>query len=266
MKLLGIESSGMTASVAVIEDDRLLAEYTIDHKKTHSQTLLPMLQEMTAQIELDLQSLDAIAISGGPGSFTGLRIGSATAKGMGLALNKPLIHVPTLEAMAMNAWGSQKLICPMMDARRESVYTGLYRFDESTGEMKTVLDQTCLTVRELAQKLNDAGEPVLVLGDGMVSYDGLLNELLTVPWSKAPAGMNRQRAVSVCLCGLQRLKAGQIETAAEHRPDYLKVSQAEREREQKLAKEQDDAKKQNEMAEPAQELLKALKPGQEEKA
>ena len=100
MKILGIDSSGLVASVAVTEDDNLLGEFTMNYKKTHSQTLLPMLDELAKMIELDLNTIDAIAVSGGPGSFTGLRIGSATAKGLGLALEKPLIHRPTVDALA----------------------------------------------------------------------------------------------------------------------------------------------------------------------
>ena len=95
MKILALDSSGLTASVAVVEDENLMGEYTMNYKKTHSQTLLPMLDELAKMIELDLQSIDAIAVAGGPGSFTGLRIGSATAKGLGLALDKPIVHVPT---------------------------------------------------------------------------------------------------------------------------------------------------------------------------
>ena len=105
MKILGIESSGLVASIAVMEDDNLLGEYTMNHKKTHSQTLLPMLDELVKMIELDLKTIDAIAVSKGPGSFTGLRIGSATAKGLGLALEKPIIPVETIDAMAYNLWG-----------------------------------------------------------------------------------------------------------------------------------------------------------------
>ena len=126
MKILALDSSGMVASVAVVEEDRLLAEYTVNYKKTHSQTLLPMLNEIGQMTELDLNTVDAIAVAGGPGSFTGLRIGSATAKGLGLALDKPLVHVPTLEGMAYNLFGTDKVICPMMDARRNQVYTGIY--------------------------------------------------------------------------------------------------------------------------------------------
>ena len=102
MKVLGIDSSGMVATVAVVEDTQMLAEYTINYKKTHSQTLLPMLDEVAKMIELDLNTIDAIAVAAGPGSFTGLRIGSATAKGLGLALKKPLVSVPTLEGIAYN--------------------------------------------------------------------------------------------------------------------------------------------------------------------
>ena len=102
MRILGVDSSGMVASVALVEDDLLVAEYSVNYKKTHSQTLLPMIDEVKKMIDLDLSSIDAIAVSGGPGSFTGLRIGSATAKGLGLALGKPLIHVPTVDALAYN--------------------------------------------------------------------------------------------------------------------------------------------------------------------
>ena len=118
MKILALDSSGLVASVALVEDDNMLGEYTVNYKKTHSQTLLPMLDEVAKMIDLDLNSIDAIAVAAGPGSFTGLRIGSATAKGMGLALDKPLIHIPTVDALACNLWGHQALICPLMDARR----------------------------------------------------------------------------------------------------------------------------------------------------
>ena len=121
MKILGIESSSLVASVAVVTDGVLTGEYTMNHKKTHSQTLLPMLDELCRMIELDLQTIDAIAIACGPGSFTGLRIGAATAKGLGLGLNKPLVEVPTLEGLAWNLCGSDRLVCPLMDASRNRV-------------------------------------------------------------------------------------------------------------------------------------------------
>ena len=128
MRILALDSSGLVASVAVVEDgavdDQVIAEYTVNYKKTHSQTLLPMLDEIVKMTELDLHTVDAIAVAGGPGSFTGLRIGSATAKGLGLALEKPLIHIPTLEGLAYNLCGIADVVCPIMDARRGQVYTG----------------------------------------------------------------------------------------------------------------------------------------------
>ncbi len=235
MKLLAIDSSGMVASVAVWEDDLLLAEYTVNYKKTHSQTLLPMLDEAAKMIELDLESLDAIAVTKGPGSFTGLRIGSATVKGLGLALKKPVIPVPTVDALAYNLAYAKELVCPIMDARRAQVYTGLYRFDGQ--EMETVMEQTPLAVAELAEKLNQLGEPVIFLGDGVPVYEQLLGELLKVEHSFAPAHMNRQRAGSLAALGARLYEKGGTVTAMEFQPDYLRLSQAERERKEREEKQ-----------------------------
>ena len=131
MRILALDSSGMVASVAVVRADKdeeeLVAEYTVNYKKTHSQTLLPMLDEVVKMTELDMETIDAVAVAAGPGSFTGLRIGSATAKGLALALQKPVIAVPTLEGLAYNLWGTKRLVCPIMDARRGQVYTGRWR-------------------------------------------------------------------------------------------------------------------------------------------
>lgn len=210
----------------------MLAEYTVNYKKTHSQTLLPMLDEVVKMIELDLHSIDVIAVAGGPGSFTGLRIGSATAKGLGLALDRPLVSVPTVDALAYNMYGCSTDICPIMDARRSQVYTGIYRFEGE--KFVTVEPQVPLAVEELAKRLNEAGRPVTFLGDGVPVYRALLDELLTVPHQFAPAHMNRQRAASVAALGMLYANEGKTETAAAHRPDYLRLSQAERERAEKL--------------------------------
>ena len=117
MKILGLDSSGIVASVAVVENENLVAEYTVNYKKTHSQTLLPMLDEIVKMTELDLNTIDAIAVAAGPGSFTGLRIGSATAKGLGLALKKPLIGVPPDERLAYNLYVAEGMIGPIWQAR-----------------------------------------------------------------------------------------------------------------------------------------------------
>lgn len=230
MRILGIESSSLVASAAVVENEVTLAEYTVNYKKTHSQTLLPMIDEMMRLLDMEPSAVDAIAVSGGPGSFTGLRIGSATAKGLGLALKKPLIHVPTLDAMAYGLFGASGLICPMMDARRQQVYTGIYRFEE---RFEIVMEQSALAVADLAERLNALGERVIFLGDGVPVYEKQLAETLTVPYCFAPAHVNRQRAASVAALGAVYFAEGKIETAAEHKPDYLRKSQAEREREEK---------------------------------
>lgn len=237
MKILGIESAAMTASAAVLEDDHLTAEYTIDYKKTHSQTLLPMIAEIRDMIQLDLDTIDAIAVSGGPGSFTGLRIGSTTAKGLGLALNKRLVHVPTLDAMAYQIFGTPGLICAMMDARKENVFAGIYRNEK---EFQVVKPACHINVRDLAEILNQLGEPVILTGDGADAYGMLLEECCRVTLRRAPAFACRARAGAVAALGLVYCRENRTETAAEHTPDYLRVSQAERqlaEAEQRIGKD-----------------------------
>ena len=239
MKILGLDSSGIVASVAVVEDDILVAEYTVNYKKTHSQTLLPMLDEIAKMTELDLNTIDAIAVAAGPGSFTGLRIGSATAKGLGLALKKPLIAVPTVEGLAYNLYDTQGLICPIMDARRKQVYSGIYRFENHN--LITVEDQMALPMEEMIEKLNKYQQPVTFLGDGVPVFEDMIREKITVPYSLAPAHVNKQRAAAVAALGLVYYKEGRIQTAMEHNPDYLRVSQAERERAERQKKEQEAA-------------------------
>lgn len=233
MKILGLDSSGIVASVAIVEDENLIAEYTVNYKKTHSQTLLPMLDELVKMTELDLDTIDAIAVAAGPGSFTGLRIGSATAKGLGLALKKPLVEIPTVDALAYNLYDSRALICPIMDARRSQVYTGLYRFEND--EFQVVEQQMAISLQELVEKLNQYGEKVTFLGDGVPVYKEELKKELQVEYSFAPAHMNRQSAAAVGALGMKYYEEGRIETATEHRPDYLRLSQAERERAEKNA-------------------------------
>ena len=240
MKVLAIDSSGLTASVAVVEDSRTIAEYTVDYKKTHSQTLLPMIDEVAKMTELELSDIDAIAVSGGPGSFTGLRIGSATAKGLGLALDKPLIHVPTVDGLAYQVYGCGDIICPIMDARRNQVYTGIYTFSakagkkEGTREVEPVFQvlrmQMAIAVEDLIRRLNNYNRPVVFLGDGVPVYREMLSAGLEVPYSFAPSYMNRQRAAVIGALGIRYYKAGKYETAMEHQPEYLRQSQAERER------------------------------------
>lgn len=228
MKILAFDASSLVASVAIVTEDILIAEYTTNFKKTHSQTLLPMLDEVVKMIGIDMSEIDGIAISGGPGSFTGLRIGSATAKGLGLALDKPIISVPTVDAMAYGMAGCNSLVCPMMDARRNQVYTGLYSFEQN--KMQVVQEQCACGIEEILIKINEIGKEVVFLGDGVPVQTETIEQMVTVPHYYALPHQNRQRAASVGALAIEYFKEGKIQTAKEHVPDYLRLSQAERER------------------------------------
>ena len=191
MKILAFDSSGLVASVAIVENNNLIAEYTTNYKKTHSQTLLPMLEEIVKMTETDKESFDALAVAAGPGSFTGLRIGSATVKGLALAWNIPVIAVPTLEGLAYNVWGTDRLICPIMDARRKQVYTGLYSFN-SDDRLETIMDQTPMDIADLIDQLNERGEKVIFVGDGIDVYADVLKEKMTADYAFAPAHIRDQ--------------------------------------------------------------------------
>ena len=192
------------------------------------------LEELRDMVELDMDTIDAIAIASGPGSFTGLRIGSATAKGLGLALGKPLVEVPTLEGLAWNLWGTDRLVCPLMDARRNQVYAAACEFlPEGEGfALHTVIPQTPIDIEELLEKLTALGRPVTFLGDGVPVYREAIRAHCGVPYALAPAGSNRQRAASIAALGAVYFRQGRIVPAAAHSPVYLRKSQAEREREE----------------------------------
>lgn len=238
MKIIAIDSSGLVASVAVFEEKLLIGEYNIQYKKTHSQTLLPMLDELKKMIELDLDTVDAIALAKGPGSFTGLRIGSATAKGLGFAMNKPIIEIPTLDGLACNLYGTDKLICPIMDARRNQVYTGVYEFvkkDTTVVEytLDTLVPQCAISVEEIARICNEFNREVIFLGDGVPVYEEKLSNLMSVPYGFAPAHMNRQRAAAFGVLAFDYYNEGKAVKAEVHAPEYLRLSQAEREKNEK---------------------------------
>ncbi len=227
MKILVLESSGLVASVAVVSEERLIGEYTTNFKKTHSQTLLPMMDAILQMLGISMSEIDAIAVSGGPGSFTGLRIGSATAKGLGLALNIPIVSVPTVDAIAYNLYGTDAVICPLMDARRNQTYTGLYTF--SAGEFQCLSSQKAVAITEIIEEINVLGRPVIFLGDGVPVFKNAIEAGCHVPYSYAPVHLNQQRAGALGALALQYYKEGRYVSAAEHRPDYLRLSQAERE-------------------------------------
>ncbi len=237
MKILAIDTSGLVGAVAIVDGDLLLAQFSIQYKTTHSEILMPMLEDIAKKIHLDLSSIDAIAVAKGPGSFTGLRIGAATVKGLALALDKPVIPVPTLDGIAYNLYGNEKVICPMMDARRNQVYTGLYTFVpnmpegkvmERTFDMQIIHEQYATSVESIVDEINKLGKPVILLGDGVPVYRDLLEKLLKVPFSIAPVHQNRQSAASVAALAQKYAAEGIMVSADEFAPEYLRLSQAER--------------------------------------
>ena len=230
MKILAIEASGPVAGCALLEDDILRAEYSVQFKKKHSQSLVPMMEEVRQILELDLSSVDAIALSKGPGSFTGLRIGAATAKGVGLALGRPIIPVPTVDSLAYNLWGARGLVCPIMDARRSQVYTGIYDCSEG---IRTIRPQCVVPIADICADLNEKGSRVIFLGDGVPVYREAVKELMQVPYCFAPAHMSRQRAAAVAALAMSYYREqGEacFVSADDFRPEYLRKTQAEQER------------------------------------
>ena len=230
MKILAIEASGPVAGCALLEDGTLTAEYSVQYKKKHSQSLVPMLNEMKEMLDLDLSSIDFIAVTAGPGSFTGLRIGAATVKGLGLALDKPVLPVPTVDSLACGLYGTDRVICPLMDARRQQVYTGIYENKDGL----RVLEPQCVTaLTEITGKLNELGREVIFLGDGVPVNEEALRDEMKVPYLIAPAHLNRQRAASTAVRAAQiYAEKGEeaLVSADDFRLEYLRVPQAERER------------------------------------
>ena len=230
MKILAIEASGPVAGCALLEDGTLTAEYSVQYKKKHSQSLVPMLNEMKEMLDLDLSSIDFIAVTAGPGSFTGLRIGAATVKGLGLALDKPVLPVPTVDSLACGLYGTDRVICPLMDARRQQVYTGIYENKDGL----RILEPQCVTaLTEITGKLNELGREVIFLGDGVPVNEEALSDEMKVPYLIAPAHLNRQRAASTAVRAAQiYAEKGEeaLVSADDFRPEYLRVPQAERER------------------------------------
>lgn len=232
MKVLAIDSSGMAASAAVANDNNVIAEFTINNRQTHSQTLLPMVDNVVQMSEIPLTEIDAIAVASGPGSFTGLRIGSATAKGLGFALNKPVVPVPSLDALAYKAACFNGIICPLMDARRNQVYTAAYHIKE--GRLVNIIEQKATGIMDILPELRAYGREVLFLGDGADVYKDIIIKEADMKFSFAPAHISKQSAASVAMLGIIYYSEGRYESAAEHRPFYLRKPQAEREREENM--------------------------------
>ena len=228
MKILGIDSSGLVASAAIADEKNIIAEFTVNNKQTHSQTLLPMIEKVVDMSGIELEQIDAIAIAAGPGSFTGLRIGSATAKGIGLALKKPVVSVPTLEGLAYRVSVFDGIICPIMDARRNQVYTGIYKMDK--GNLVCLSEQKAVDIHEIMEELEKYDEKVIFLGDGVEVQRETIEKEFKKEYCFAPIHLSKQSAAAVAVLGDIYFNQGKAEDAAEHKPIYLRKSQAERER------------------------------------
>lgn len=224
MKILSMDSSATVASVALCEDEALLAEYTVNNGNTHSETLLPMVESVLGNFGLTPKDIDLFAVSNGPGSFTGVRIGAATLKGLAFASERPCVGVSTLHALAFNLLGTEGLICPVMNARRSQVYTALFRSDGVS--LQRLMPDSAMAIEELDALLAEYGETIRFCGDG---YKITVDALKKTHHLAVPERLRHQSAFSVGQIALLESRAGNTTTDTELKVTYLRPSQAERE-------------------------------------
>ncbi|MDP4091329.1 MAG: tRNA (adenosine(37)-N6)-threonylcarbamoyltransferase complex dimerization subunit type 1 TsaB [Bacillota bacterium] len=230
MRVLSIDTATEAASCAVIEDERLLGEITFNFEKQHSVILMTSVDSLLSSLHIDISSIDGFVSSKGPGSFTGLRIGMSTIKGLCFGSQKPFISVSTLDALAYNLAYSGGIICPILDALRNNVYTALYKFKGE--ELVRVSDYMVISIDELVSTLSQE-EKVCFIGDGTAKFKNILKE--SIPGSCfAPAHLNLARASALGELGLKLLKDGLSEDLNTSTPIYLRKSQAEREYDKKM--------------------------------
>lgn len=226
MQVLAIESATNVAGLALVAEEKVIAEATLNTGKTHSQRLMPMLARLLEEAELELADLDGIVVSGGPGSFTGLRIGMATAKGLAYAAQKPLVTVSTLDSLALNCAGRSELICPILNARRNEVYSAVYRVD-SPGELQFVMPYGALPPKELIAFFRQREEPVVFLGDGVPVFGDLLLQELGPRCELASPLDSLPRAAALGWLGIKKLKNGEVADLITAKPFYIRPSEAE---------------------------------------
>lgn len=231
MKILSFDSATQSATCALIEDEKLLGEITFNYKKQHSVLIMSMIDTLLTNTETHIADIDGFAISKGPGSFTGLRIGMATFKGICNGLNKPLIGISSLDALAYNLAYTDGIICPILDALRNNVYTAIYKFENGT--LVKLDDYSCTSIEELIEKLNDSKCNITFIGDGTYKFKELLSSKLSNVFF-APTSLNVVKASSLGELGLQHLKDNNIDDIYSLAPIYLRKSQAEREYEKKM--------------------------------
>ncbi|OPZ93205.1 MAG: tRNA threonylcarbamoyladenosine biosynthesis protein TsaB [Firmicutes bacterium ADurb.Bin419] len=232
MKVLAIDTSTAVAAIALMDDEKLLGEYSLNNKKTHSQKLMVMIKEIFNDLEIKPLDIDVFAASTGPGSFTGLRIGVTTAKAMAFATSKPVIGVPTLDALAYNVVTSSFIICPILDARNNQVFTALYQSKD--GKLERITEYLGIPVNELVQLIKEKNKTVIFTGDAIDLHRNYFITELSGNCEFSPLAMRLQRASSVAEIALKMAKEGKYESSFELVPFYLRKSQAERELEKKL--------------------------------
>ncbi len=232
MKVLAIDTSTAVAAIALMDDEKLLGEYSLNNKKTHSQKLMVMIKEIFKDLEIMPSDIDVFAASTGPGSFTGLRIGVTTAKAMAFATSKPVIGVPTLDALAYNVVTSSFIICPILDARNNQVFTALYQSKD--GKLERITEYLGIPVDELVQLIKEKNKTVIFTGDAIDLHRDYFITELSGNCEFSPLAMRLQRASSVAEIALKMAKEGKFESSFELVPFYLRKSQAERELEKKL--------------------------------
>ena len=231
MKILSLDSTAIVSTVAITENEKLLAQFSINNGNTHSETLLPMVEAVMKHSKTEMDEIGLFVSSNGPGSFTGVRIGSATVKGLAFDRNVPCIDVSTLEALAFNLRGFNGILCPVMNARRNQVYNALFRWADGT--LIRLTPDRAISIEELQEELVSIGEPVYLSGDG---YDITLKGFDRITPEFTPEVLRHQNAYSVARCGLAAYKRGEAKTDLTIAPTYLRPSQAERERNEKEAK------------------------------
>ena len=229
MLIMAFESSAKAASVALVQDGRLVSQYSQCSGLTHSRTLLPMAEDMLKNAELSLKDVDMYAVAHGPGSFTGIRIGVSTVKGLAWASDKPCVGVSTLEAMAWHGLSAGGYICPVMDARRNQVYNALFKIEK--GRPIRLTDDRPIGLAELSVELRELGAPVLLVGDG-AEISARWFDKEGIAYTVAPENLVWQSAWGVAMAAQDKTPGNCDELL----PVYLRLSQAEREKLEKMGK------------------------------
>jgi tRNA threonylcarbamoyladenosine biosynthesis protein TsaB len=232
LKILSVETSAISASVAVCEDNNILGEFFNNTHQTHSQTLMPMVQALLSNCKIAISDIDAFAVSVGPGSFTGVRIGVSAVKGMAMVHSKKCIAVSTLEAIAHNLKGQNCIACAVMDARCSQVYNAL--FDVTEGSISRITEDRALSINDLKKEFAKYNKNIILVGDGAKLCYNYMQEIQHV--FVAPEHLLVQRASEVGLLGAEYLNNGISVQASELVPFYLRLPQAERELNNKNSK------------------------------